>query len=139
MTALISISDLQLHLQQTTTFSEAVTAAANADIEDASAAVLAYCERTEAPWTALTVPAGVALVVKRIAGRLLANPQQRSSYSGPDGLTYTGGPVRLLTDDEREQLDPYKASKVRVGSMRLGVASWMRPPTEAEIAAEAAL
>ena len=32
MTALISISDLQLHLQQTTTFSEAVTAAANADI-----------------------------------------------------------------------------------------------------------
>lgn len=139
MTALITISDLQLHLQQTANFSETITAAANADIEDASAAVLAYCERTPSAWTAETVPAGVALVVKRVAGRLLTNPQQRSSYSGPDGLTYTGGPVRLLTDDEREQLDPYKASKVRVGSMRLGVASWMRNPTEAEIAAEAAL
>lgn len=127
MPAIITLEELQLHLQQTTSYNEFLTAAANADIDDAEAAVNAYCERFTTPWTALTVPVGVALIIKRVAARLLTNPQQRSSYSGPDGLNYTGGPVRLLTDDEREALDPYKASRKKVGSMRAGVAAWMTP------------
>lgn len=137
MTLIVTKADLELHLQQA--IGAPLVDAAEACLQDAQDAAMNYCERADDPWTSLTIPMGVALIIKRVAGRLLTNPQQRSSYSGPDGLNYTGGPVRLLTDDEREQLDPYKASKVRVGSMRLGVASWMRNPTEAEIAAEAAL
>ena len=130
MPAIITLEDLQLHLQQTTTYSAFLTSSANADIDDAEAAVHAYCERFTNPWTALTVPVGVVLIIKRVAARLVTNPQQRSSYSGPDGLTYSGGPVRLLTDDEREALDPYKASRKKVGSIRTGIAAWMTPEVE---------
>ena len=89
-----------------------------------------YCERFTNPWTAQTVPVGVKLIVKRIAARLFTNPQQRSSYTGPDGLNYSGGPVRLLTDDEREGLDPYKPSKKKVGTVRMAAAPWMVPEYE---------
>jgi hypothetical protein len=133
MALILTVADLELHLQQT--IGASLTSAAEASLQDAQDAVMNYCERGDVPWTAATLPMGVALIIKRIAGRLLANPQQRSSYSGPDGLTYTGGPVRLLTDDEREQLDPWKVSRKAVGSIRMGVASWMRAPTAAELAA----
>lgn len=137
MALIVSKAALELHLQQT--IGATLVTAAEACLQDAQDAAMDYCERVDDPWTSVTIPMGVALIIKRIAGRLFTNPQQRTSYSGPDGLNYTGGPARILTDDEREQLDPYKVSKKRVGSMRLGVAAWMRNPTEAEIAAAAAL
>ncbi len=128
---LISLNDLQAHLQQTTTFSEKTQASALAAIEDASGAVLQFCERTSDSWTESTAPAAAQLVTKRLAARIYTNPQQRTSYAGPEGLNYQGGPVRLLTDDEREMLTPLKASTVRVGSIRMGVAPWMLPDNEA--------
>ena len=135
MTLIVTKADLELHLQQT--IGASLADAAEACLQDAQDAAMNHCERIDDPWTSETMPLGVALIIKRVAARLFTNPQQRSSYTGPDGLNYTGGPVRLLTDDEREQLNAYKTSSKHVGSIRLGVAAWMRNPTEAEIAAEA--
>ncbi len=120
---LITIEEFQAHIQQTAAFSDSYLASAQAAITDASETVLAECERT----TWATPPASVALIVKRLAARLFTNPQQRVSYSGPEGLNYTGGPVRLLTDDEREQLAQYKASRRRVGSITMARAPWSTP------------
>lgn len=124
--SIVTVDDLQRHLQQTVTFSEFHMGVAQQCLDDAEGAVLTYCEREGNPWTADTCPRGVFLIIERVAGRLLTNPQQRTSYSGPDGLNYTGGPVRLLTDDEREMLNPYKASRKRVGSIRMGIATWLQ-------------
>lgn len=132
---LITVDEFQAHIQQSAAFSGTYLESAEAAIEDASAVVLVECERTAA-W--VTTPTDVKLVVKRLAARLFTNPQQRVSYTGPEGLNFSGGPVRLLTDDERDALAPYKASRKRVGAIRMGVAAWMRNPTAAEIAAEAA-
>ena len=39
----------------------------------------------------------------------MTNPDQRSSFTGPDGLTYQGAgdvPARILTGDEEKMLAP---------------------------------
>jgi hypothetical protein len=44
---------------------------------------------------------------KRIAVRFFTNPQDRGSYSGPDGLSYTAAAsvsARILTQDEKDAL-----------------------------------
>ena len=125
--ALLTLEDLQLHLQQSTELSEFYQDAALAAIDDASGAVMGYLQLPDDTWTDQTCPSGVKLVAKRVAARLFSNPQQRTSYSGPEGLNFAGGPVRLLTDDEREQLGAYQPQHKRVGTIGLGIASWMRP------------
>lgn len=47
-------------------------------------------------------------VAVRVAARLWTNPDSRTSYTGPEALTYTSTPdlVRLLTADERVMLGP---------------------------------
>lgn len=124
--ALITVSDLEAHLQQNMV-GEASLASAEAAIDDASAAVNGYKNLAAHGWDVTTCPASVKLVVKRVAGRLLTNPQQRTSYTGPDGLNYAGGPVRLLTDDEREQLDGWVPRKSNVGMIRMTAAPWSVP------------
>lgn len=123
---MITVAELELHLQQTMS-SEASIGEAQAAIDDASAAVNGYENLSHHEWDDETCPGGVKLVVKRVAGRLLTNPQQRSSYSGPDGLNYSGGPVRLLTDDEREQLNAWVPRKKRIGMIRMTAAPWSVP------------
>jgi hypothetical protein len=125
--ALITISDLEAHLQQALAFSANGADAAQAAIDDASGAVNGYKNLASHGWDATTCPDSVKLVVKRVAGRLLTNPQQRTNYTGPDGLNYTGGPVRLLTDDEREQLDVWVPRSTKVGMIRMTAAPWSVP------------
>ncbi len=126
---LITTTELQLHLQQTTDLSPFYADVAELAIELASDAVLAYCHRTGSPWYATTCPGAVRLVATRLAARLFTNPQQRTSYSGPEGLNYAGGPVRLLTDDEREMLAIYRSEDRTVGTINLTVAPWMDDQT----------
>ena len=127
--ALITVSDLEAHLQQALAFNADHAEAAQAAVDDASAAVNGYKNIGAHGWDATTCPDSVKLVAKRIAGRLLTNPQQRTSYTGPDGLNYAGGPVRLLTDDEREQLDPWAPRSTKVGMIRVAAAPWSVPQT----------
>lgn len=122
--SLITLEDLSAHIQQGITKADSIEWA-NAAINDASGLVLTYCERLDEPWDATTVPAGVALVVKRVASRLFTNPMQRTNYTGPEGLNYSGGPVRLLTDDEREALNAFKSSMKQSASVRMSFAPYL--------------
>lgn len=122
----LTLADLEATIQQTLS-SEFDTTNAQSAIDDASAIVNWYCERSEAPWNAATVPGSAHVVAKRLAARLFLNPAQRTSYSGPEGLTFTGSSVRLLTDDERETLDRLRPSTRRVGAIRLATPVWDTP------------
>lgn len=126
---LITPDELHAYMQQTTDWSATMQASAIGAIEDASGVVLGRCTWLETPWTSETAPAGVKTVVKRLAARLLQNPQQRTSYTGPDGLSFSGGPVRLLTDDERDALDQLDPRRTFVGSIRAGLPAWTVPDT----------
>ncbi|MBI1377247.1 MAG: hypothetical protein GC157_07175 [Frankiales bacterium] len=126
---LITEPELQTHIRQVTTWSPTIQASAAAAIEDASGLVLEYCEWLETPWTDATAPASAKLVVKRLAARLFDNPQQRVSYTGPEGLNYSGGPVRLLTDDEKATLDRLDPRRVAVGTIGLALPAWTVPDT----------
>lgn len=47
-------------------------------------------------------------VCKRLAAQHFTNPEQRQSYAGPEGLSYTGSPLlvgRLLTEADRVMLE----------------------------------
>jgi hypothetical protein len=60
------------------------------------------------------IPADVKMIVLRVAARIVANPGQRTSYTGPDGLNYsTGADVgpRILTGDEMVALRRYTLNK----------------------------
>jgi hypothetical protein len=124
--AILTLADLEATIQQTV-IGEQEELNAQSAIDDASAIVNAYCERVADPWDDSTAPLAAVVVAKRLASRLYLNPQQRTSYSGPEGLTFTGTPVRLLTDDEREALDRLRASRRRVGSVRLAGPAWDTP------------
>lgn len=46
-------------------------------------------------------------IAVRIAAMYFVNPQDRQSYSGPEGLSYTGSPQgvgRIMTDADRKSL-----------------------------------
>jgi len=131
---LITIDELQAHLQRKTAFSDEIQASALAAIEDASGIIEGYRNLASYNWTDVTCPAGVKAVVKRVAGRIFTNPDQRTSYTGPDGLNFSGGPVRMLTDDEREQLDPFDPRRSHVGMIRMVPAPWSVPDTTTPVA-----
>lgn len=127
--AIVTPEELSLFLQTSIT-SESNTAAAEQAANLASGAVNAYCGRHQSPWDVDTAPAPVKLVALRLAARLYENPTQRTAYSGPEGLSFSGSPVRILTDDEREALGEFRARHKRVGSFRMTAAAWSVPTTE---------
>lgn len=46
-------------------------------------------------------------IAVRIAAQHLSNPEQRQSYAGPEGLSYTGSPMivgRIMTEADRKTL-----------------------------------
>lgn len=110
MADLITVPELQAHLQRKTGFSADILLSAESAIADATSIVSVYIRTDVSALTAPTTPQwkidAAKGVCKRVAGRIFTNPDQRTSYTGPDGLNYSGGPVRVLTDDERAQLDP---------------------------------
>lgn len=136
---ILTVDGLRSATQDKITSDESIAYAESA-IADAEGVVIELaCGRSLDDWDANTIPSGILAIIKRIAASLYKNPQQRTSYTGPDGLNYNGGAVRLLSDSDRELCGRFDPQKTHVGSMRLAVASWMRNPTEAEIAAEALL
>lgn len=87
--------------------------AAQAACEDAWAMTLGYLFGSEGqplvdpPLVALQVVA-IRKVAKRVAVRFFTNPQDRASYAGPEGLSFTMSPnvsARILTSDEKDALD----------------------------------
>jgi hypothetical protein len=114
--SIITIAELQLHLQQTTTFSDFHTQSAQQCCDMASALVVSLVPGADV-WTDADAPLAAKLVALRVAGRLLTNPQQRTSYTGPEGLNYAGGAVRLLTDDERDVLASLTGLRLRTVRM----------------------
>ena len=110
MAALITVSELADHLQRSI---EADNASALAAIADATADISNYIRRDATTLAAAGVPTwridAAKGVCKRLAARILLNPEGRQSFSGPEGLNFqavAGIPARILTDDEREQLAP---------------------------------
>lgn len=122
--AILTIQELADHLQMSIV-GDIPEAAAQAAIEDASAVVINFCGRVSQPWDEATGPEAVKAVAKRLAARIYENPAQRTSYAGPDGLTFSGGPVRLLTDDEREQLMMFRRRSSKVGHIASPSAPWL--------------
>ncbi len=127
MAGLVTVPELELVAQTDTSFTEEQEAVAQACIDDASALIHMYCQREDDPWTEETVPAGIAAICKRVAAGFLKNPDQRTSYTGQDGQTIQGGRVTIFTSDDRDLLDRFRARKVQVGSIQMGLPSYLRP------------
>jgi hypothetical protein len=125
--SIITVAELQISLQQTVTFSDFHTEVAQQCCDLASAEVVLFCPKG-ADWTPETAPLSAKLVALRLAGRLMTNPQQRTSYSGPEGLNYSGGPVRLLTDDEKKSLMRLNGNGIK--SVKMTGRRW--PMTESD-------
>lgn len=122
---LLSVEELASHIQQT--IPDALWGSAEDACDDATTLIRAHLKSDLADLAGWRLDAA-KLVAKRSAARFFTNPAQRTSYSGPEGLAYQGGPVRLLTDDEKATLDTLRV--VRVGAIRMGVAPWMTPAPE---------
>lgn len=121
MAAWLTREHLAVHLRAA--ISAVDVLAADQACDAAAAIVEAYCGRTFTGSEPLIAAArGVAL---RIASDIFANPLDRASYSGPEGLSFTSRP-RLLTQDERDILEPLRLrTRHAMGSARLGVAPWL--------------
>lgn len=102
----ITVRDLAEHLR--TTIAEADLPAATAICAAASAVVRARCNATLLAAATDDQLEVARLVMTRVAGRMFNNPNDRTAYSGPEGLAFSpiATSVRVLTDDEREQLAP---------------------------------
>lgn len=102
-----TVDELGVELQQSIPASK--HDAAQSACSDAMVCALSYLGQVDDPETlGANGIAVVRKVAKRIAVRFFTNPQDRASYSGPDGLSYTMSPnvsARILTQDERDQLD----------------------------------
>lgn len=122
---MITVAEMQKLLQMTVKWRADQQDSAEQAIEWASARVMSYCGRT----TWASPPTAVKTVVARMALVMFTNPQMRTSYQA-ENLSYQGGLVRLLTDEDRAILDNYRPRAVRVGSARMGVAAWMTPAPE---------
>lgn len=125
MTLLISAEDLGIYLTQDLSQDPKKTQAEGA-IAMASSVVMSYCRRFgDAEWDANTVPAGVTVVVKRLATRAFNNPNMITMYTAANGQQFQGPPQRLLWDDEREMLDPFRASNEAIGTIRMGMPAYL--------------
>lgn len=129
---LLSVDELARHLQQT--IPDTLWVSAEDACDDAATLIRAHLRSDLADLAGWRLDSA-KLVAKRSAARFFTNPQQRTSYSGPEGLSYQGGPVRLLTDDEKAILDGLKGDSVAVGTISMAVAPWMTPAEDDEVVA----
>ena len=74
----------------------------------ASARVREHCDPARLAAATADGVASVQLVMLRLAARMWNNPLERASYTGPEGLSYVTTSPRILTDDERATLSPYR-------------------------------
>lgn len=104
---LISRADLEAYLGRT--ISSADQESADAAVNAATAMVNAYLgfdvvDADLVDATDLAVCSGVAV---RCAAQWFTNPQDRSSYSGPEGLSFTASPQmlsRIMSEADRATL-----------------------------------
>ena len=106
---LLSVDDLGAYLHRT--IGSADQAAAVDACTFATAAVVDVIGFDPADTTEYTVAQSDVDLARGIAVRIAAqhftNPDQRQSYSGPEGLSYTGSPQlvgRIMTDADRKSL-----------------------------------
>lgn len=109
--AAIDVDDLATELDQTIPTSKRDTAVqACADAWAYAVGYLFGSTGIPAENPGITAEGITALrkTAKRIAVRFFTNPQDRGSYSGPEGLSYTVATsvsARILTQDEKDALD----------------------------------
>lgn len=108
---LVDKADLEVHMGRL--IADDDEAIALEAIRSASGAVLHAAGR-ETPWPEGVMPEIARTICLRCAQRMLTNPEQRQSFAGPDGLSFSGSPTRILTQEEREDLAQY-GPKVRRG------------------------
>lgn len=102
---LLTVEDLADHMR--TAIAPADRAHAQSACDDASACVRNYCDATLLEAATGDKLRAAQTVAKRVAARFFANPLDRSSYAGPNGLAYSPGvSAQILTGDERAQLAP---------------------------------
>lgn len=107
--ALLSVADLSAYLHRTVAASDqdaavdAVTFAV-ATVVDTVGFDPAETTDHEVAQSDIDLARGVAV---RVAAQHFTNPEQRQSYSGAEGLSYTGSPQlvgRIMTDADRKCL-----------------------------------
>lgn len=115
---LVSVVELGQHIGKT--IGSDTVADAEEAIRAASAAVNHAASRHgETAWTQDTVPGIARLICLRCASRLLTNPEQRTTFNGPDGLSFAGSPTRILTQEEREDLAPFRSDRSDMQAIRM--------------------
>lgn len=121
---LVTPADLAASIQQEIPSAPAPQAAhADEAIRAASAAVRRAAGQPDDAWpTPELVPEIARTICLRAASRLFLNPQQRTSFAGPNGLTWSGSPTRILTEEERADLAP-SPSRLRMGT--IPISSWL--------------
>ncbi len=107
--ALLSLADLEAYLHRSILTSD--QAAALDAITFAVATVVDVIGFDPAETTDYVVSASDVELARGVAVRVAAqhftNPEQRQSYAGPEGLSYTGSPQlvgRIMTDADRKCL-----------------------------------
>lgn len=107
---LVTADELGQHMGRA--IAEDAQADADEAIKAASAAVNHAAQRTgDDAWTADTVPGIARLTCLRSAARLLNNPEQRTTYTGPEGLSYSGSPSSILSKEERGDLAAFRLDR----------------------------
>lgn len=108
---LVDKADLEVHMGRL--IADDDEAIALEAIRSASGAVLHAAGR-ETAWPDGAMPEIARTICLRCAQRMLTNPEQRQSFAGPDGLSFSGSPTRILTQEERDDLAQY-GPRVRRG------------------------
>ena len=106
---LVTVTDLENHLHRTISTKD--DPAAQAAVDFAAALVEDVVGFDVVTTTEYTVSASDLLIVKAIALRIAAqwftNPEDRASYAGPEGLSYTASPQmlsRIMSEADRRTL-----------------------------------
>ena len=106
---LVTVTDLENHLHRTISTKD--DPAAQAAVDFAAALVEDVVGFDVVTTTEYTVSASDLLIVKAIALRIavqwFTNPEDRASYAGPEGLSYTASPQmlsRIMSEADRRTL-----------------------------------
>lgn len=106
---LVTVTDLETHLHRTIAVKDDDSAQAAVDF--ATALVVDVIGFDPATTTDYTVADSDLLVAKAVALRIAAqwftNPEDRASYAGPEGLSYTASPQmlsKIMSEADRRTL-----------------------------------
>ena len=106
---LVTVTDLENYLHRSIAVKD--DSAAQAAVDFAAALVEDVVGFDVATTTEYTVSASDLLIVKAIALRIavqwFTNPEDRASYAGPEGLSYTASPQmlsRIMSEADRRTL-----------------------------------